>query len=64
MHGAYVKIIILKSSGSFDIAIEIYTEFLYRSLQDLMWNWNWGKHQNICVPLQAFIAGVARMMDF
>jgi len=43
MHATYIKIIVLKSSSSFDIAIENETEFLYRSLQDLMWNWNWGK---------------------
>jgi hypothetical protein len=64
MHGTYIKIIVLKSSGSFDIAIEIKTEFLYRLLQDMIWNSNWEKYPNIYVTLQAFIVGVARMMDF
>ena len=64
MHDTYIEIIVLKSSGLFNIAIEMKTEFLYRSLKDVVWNWNWGKYQNIYVPLQAFIMGVARMMDF
>ena len=64
MHDTYIEIIVLKSSGLFDIAIEMKTEFLYRSLKDVVWNCNWGKYQNIYVPLQAFIMGVARIMDF
>jgi len=36
MHGIYITIIVLKSRGSLHIAIEMKTEFLYGSLQDLM----------------------------
>jgi hypothetical protein len=65
MHGTYtyIRLIVLKSRGSVDIAIEIKAEFLYRSSQDLTWNWNWGVFHNIYVPLQALIVSVARVME-
>jgi len=36
MHGTYIKIIVLKSRSSLHKVIEMKTEFLYGSLQDLM----------------------------
>ena len=63
MHGTYIKIIVLKSSGSLDSAIEIKAEF-YTDHYKMMWNWKWGKYQNIYATLLAFVVGLARMMDF
>jgi len=36
MHGTYIKIIVLKSRGSLHKAVEMKTEFLYGSIQNLM----------------------------